>query len=1148
MLTLAVAVLASNARAFAPASKPIGFACALKSNGALRAVPRLQRCQADEVGLHLRVGPVYACVQSDGSVRRVALLTRCRDTRPKRRALTLPPATRATFFCRGAGAQGALRFVSAARSCNRRERLVFVAPRTSASNDFYTVAEDTSLSVAAPGVLENDSSPSRRLTPRLVSAPQHAASFRLSPTGSFHYRPAPNYSGGDRFSYRVGNRREGMRTAVASILVSSVNDGPVNVVPGGQTTGEDTPLVLSSATHNAISTADVDAGAAGVQMTLVATRGTLTLDALSGLSFVGGDGTGDTSMTFRGTVAAVNAALDGLRYLPQANYAGVAALAVTTYDQGHSGGGSGHGDTSSVPIVITAIDDAPVNGLPAPQTADDNMGVVLSTAKGNALSISDVDADSSPVEVTLGVSHATLTLFQTTGLHFTTGDGTDDASMVFTGTLANVNVALDGLAYVPPALGYAGPDTLSVTTDDLGHTGAGGPRSDSDDLPITVQHFNRAPVNTVPAAVQSPPAVVFSAANMTEISVSDSDADSAPLKVALSVANGTLTLSQTTGLNFTVGDGSADAAMTFTGSQSAINAALNNMTYTPLPGSTADTLNMTTNDQGNTGIGGPRTDTDAVAITVLHVNAAPVNTAPASASTPGSTPKVFPAGGPDEISTADDDAGSAPIKVSLGVDHGTLTLSHLTGLSFTAGDGNTDSSMVFQGTLSNINAALNGLIYDPSDGYEGADTLSITTNDLGNTGAGGEKTDSDTVAITVLHVNVAPVNVVPGPQSTPTDTPLVFSSANANAISTSDADAGSNVVQMSLSVASGTLTLSQITGLSFTTGDGSADASMVFEGTLSDINAALSGMSYNAGAGYEGADTLNITTGDEGHTGVGGAKSDHDTVPITVLHVNQAPVNVVPGSQSTPAGTPLVFSSATGDAISTSDADAGSALVQISLSVVNGTLTLSTTNNLAFTIGDGTGDSSMVFEGTLTAVNTALNGLSYSATDGYEGADTLSITTSDEGHTGAGGAKTDHDSVAITVQHVNLAPANTVPAAQGVAVDATLVLSSANGNALSTSDADAGSAPVQITLSVDHGMLTLNGTTNLTFNGGANGSASMVFTGTLADVNAALDGLSYTPDGGYAGPDTLTISTADQGATGVGGPQSDTDALAISVS
>jgi hypothetical protein len=49
-----------------------------------------------------------------------------------------------------------------------------------------------------------------------------------------------------------------------------------------------------------------------------------------------------------------------------------------------------------------------------------------------------------------------------------------------------VNTALDGLRYVPPS-GFTGTVTLTITTEDLGNTGAGGPRSDVDSLSISVQ-------------------------------------------------------------------------------------------------------------------------------------------------------------------------------------------------------------------------------------------------------------------------------------------------------------------------------------------------------------------------------------------------------------------------------------------------------------------------------------------------------------------------------------------------------------------------------------------------------------------------------------------------------------------------------------
>jgi hypothetical protein len=48
---------------------------------------------------------------------------------------------------------------------------------------------------------------------------------------------------------------------------------------------------------------------------------------------------------------------------------------------------------------------------------------------------------------------------------------------------------------------------------------------------------------------------------------------------------------------------------------------------------------------------------------------------------------------------------------------------------------------------------------------------------------------------------------------------------------------------------------------------------------------------------------------------------------------------------------------------------------------------------------------------------------------------------------------------------------------------------------------------------------------------------TMGFSGTLADIDAALDGMSYTPTALYGGSATLSIVTSDQGNTGIGGPQ-----------
>ena len=109
---------------------------------------------------------------------------------------------------------------------------------------------------------------------------------------------------------------------------------------------------------------------------------------------------------------------------------------------------------------------------------------------------------------------------------------------------------------------------------------------------------------------------------------------------------------------------------------------------------------------------------------------------------------------------------------------------------------------------------------------------------------------------------------------------LVFSTINGNAISVTDDAAIGAVEKVTLTAGTGTLTLNGIAGLSFTTGDGTADSTMTFSGTLANINNALAGLSYTNAT--PGSDVITMTTDDNGNSGIGGALQDTDTVQIAV--------------------------------------------------------------------------------------------------------------------------------------------------------------------------------------------------------------------------------------------------------------------------
>ena len=109
--------------------------------------------------------------------------------------------------------------------------------------------------------------------------------------------------------------------------------------------------------------------------------------------------------------------------------------------------------------------------------------------------------------------------------------------------------------------------------------------------------------------------------------------------------------------------------------------------------------------------------------------------------------------------------------------------------------------MTFDGNLTNINSALDGLSFIAPLNYSGAASVQITTNDLGNSGIGGPLTDSDTVAITVTPVNDGPVNTVPGAQTVNEDTALSIGGVSVN-------DVDGNLSTTQLTVTNGTLKVS----------------------------------------------------------------------------------------------------------------------------------------------------------------------------------------------------------------------------------------------------------------------------------------------------------------------------------------------------
>jgi hypothetical protein len=158
----------------------------------------------------------------------------------------------------------------------------------SALPNAYTVAGGTTLSIAAPGVLGNDTDvESSPLVAQLVSAPTRG-SLALNATGAFTYTPQAGYAGSDSFSYRAS---DGAATSGAAVVSLTVLDAtpPVrtSLQPSGSLPAGTTQATIRLTTNEAATCRHAtSAGVAYASMTtaFTTTGGTTHSRVVTGLS------------------------------------------------------------------------------------------------------------------------------------------------------------------------------------------------------------------------------------------------------------------------------------------------------------------------------------------------------------------------------------------------------------------------------------------------------------------------------------------------------------------------------------------------------------------------------------------------------------------------------------------------------------------------------------------------------------------------------------------------------------------------------------------------------------------------------------------------------------------------------------------------
>ena len=246
------------------------------------------------------------------------------------------------------------------------------------------------------------------------------------------FTPALNSTSDGSFTVQAATIPSSGGLVATPVTATIVLNGPLNNVPAMQTTPQNAPLVFAVATNNAISISDAHAGtASAVSVTLSATTGTVTLSTVAGLTISGG-GNGQGSVSVSGTVAAINAALDGLTFTPAAQYNGPASLTLTTTD---------------AQLQVSATNTVPITvGSPGPTVAT-AASATPSPVAGTSTALSVLGADAAG-EGTLTYTWATI--------------GTPPAPVAFSAN--GTNAAKDTVATFIQAGAY----TFQVTIADAG--------------------------------------------------------------------------------------------------------------------------------------------------------------------------------------------------------------------------------------------------------------------------------------------------------------------------------------------------------------------------------------------------------------------------------------------------------------------------------------------------------------------------------------------------------------------------------------------------------------------------------------------------------------------------------------------------------
>ena len=715
-----------------------------------------------------------------------------------------------------------------------------------------TVSEDGS----ASGQLIATDVDSTGLKFAAVTEPAHGALSIDPDTGQFIYTPAANFNGADSFTFAASDGIANSAPQTVTISVGASNDDPV-ADDEAASTNEDTPLTVGgSADPRNLLVGDLDIDGDALTVTRFTVAG-LYEEGDEGLAVFTAGSTVDID-----DVGALTINADGsYAFEPDEHFNGPVPVATYTVSDGNGGT-----DTGTLTLTVNPENDDPEADDEAASTNEDTPLVVGGSADPRNLLVGDLDIDGD------GLAIVSFEVVHNEELQ--SGLAGETISLYGVGALT---INANGSYSFAPAANFYGavpPVTYTVSDGSLPNTGT---------LTLTVNPVNDAPAGTDKTITSNEDALY----TVTRADFGFSDLLDTPangflgVKITTLPGTGSLTLNAaavTAGQLIAIGE--IDAGLLQWRPVTDANG-LNNASFT-----------FQVQDDGGIALGGVDLDQSANTITV---NVTPVNDAPVADDEAAST---------NEDTTLTVGGSADPRNLLVGdidVDGDTLTVTEFAveiypgGGPFTFAAGTT----AFIAGIGALTIHANGSYsFAPAANFYGAvPPVTYTVSD-GNGGI-----DTGTLTLTVNPVNDAPVNYVPGAQTVDEgDDLLLYNNDDGDDNSIQVADIDATTLKVTLTVAHGTLTLSEVDGLMFSVGDGLHDATMTFSGSKATINAILhDGVTYRSDADYTGADTLTVTTSDLGATGTPGALTDTDTVQITVTG-NDAPILDLNGASSSAVG------------------------------------------------------------------------------------------------------------------------------------------------------------------------------------------------------------------------------------------------------